>query len=83
MPYHSNDAWREFQSIFPAKTVLGVIAWAVLVLADIIVAAVVTFNLGILERFSMNLEILVLCLVAGGLYAVERLLLKIFQNLFL
>lgn len=82
MPYYSNDAWKEYQSIFPAKTVLGVILWAVATLADIIVAAVVTFNLGIFDRFGFNVEILILCLIALGLYGLERLLLKIFQNIF-
>lgn len=88
MPYYSNERWKDFQTMFPTLTrnLPSVLIWSVIILADIVIAAVISSNLGLLTngrgQLASMVNVLVICAITGGLYLIEMFFWKTIRRLF-
>lgn len=82
--WYTNERWKDFQSMFPNQTrsIPAIIVWSVILIADIILAAVITVKLDIPLAGRNAPGVLVAVAIFGGLFFVENFVYTKFRELF-
>lgn len=84
MGWYTNDRWKDFQSMFPNQTrsVGAVIVWSIILLVDIVIAALVVMKLQLPVAGRNASGPVAAVLIIGGLFFVENFIYTRFREIF-